>query len=182
MSDPNKIPRADAKLKRLPEEIQAHIVEMCSKPGVTQRAILDWIERECDVKSSTGALSEFLSWYAARQEAKRDEQRIAVFLDEERQLHPELTKEQLFERGQRMFSLLAMSRQDPLEWYRVQRTQAMADTTKLDREKFKRETGELFLKWYADERAKEIAGNSAATHEDKLRALDQLMFPEDWKQ
>ena len=51
----------------------------------------------------------------------------------------------------------------------------------LDREKFRRETCETFLKWYEDKRAKEIAG-SADTFAEKIKQLDQLMFPDDWKQ
>jgi hypothetical protein len=174
-----KIPRADSKLKRLSEEIQQSIFEMCGKPGLTQRAILDWIEKECDVQSSARGLSEFLSWYAARLEARKDEERVNVFLAEERQLHPEMSKDDLFERGQRMFSLLAMSRQDPKAWTTVQKVEIERADSITNRQKFKRETGELILKALADERCKEI-GASGATHEEKLRALDQTLFPEDW--
>jgi hypothetical protein len=48
----------------------------------------------------------------------------------------------------------------------------------LDREKFKRETLELFVKWFEDKRAKEIlqGGDSRA---EQIRKLDHLMFPED---
>ena len=179
MSDSPKLPRADAKLKRLSEAVQARIMEMCAQPGMKQTDVLKWIKDECDVRSSPAALSEFLSWYAARKEARQNEARVSAFLDEERNLHPELTDEQLFERGQRAFSLLAIARQDAKEWTSVQKVGIDKASSQTDRAKFKRETCELFLEWSADEQAKAIAG-SGSTHEEKLRALDQAMFPEDW--
>lgn len=50
------------------------------------------------------------------------------------------------------------------------------EDARLARERFERETCELFLKWNEDQRAKEIAANSESTHQDKLEALGQLMF------
>lgn len=45
----------------------------------------------------------------------------------------------------------------------------------LARAKFQRETADLFLKFYADKRAKEIASSDAGT-EDKMQSLITLMF------
>ena len=50
---------------------------------------------------------------------------------------------------------------------------------RLAQKKFQRETASLFLKWQADERAKAIAG-SGATNAEKIEALGQAMFGEDW--
>ena len=50
----------------------------------------------------------------------------------------------------------------------------------LEREQFQRDTCALFVKWNADQRAKDIAG-STATNADKIEQLGQLMFGEDWK-
>lgn len=180
MSETSRNPRADAKLKRLPEEVQAHIAELCTKPGVTQRSILDWIEKECDVKSSPAALSEWLSWYSARAEARASEARVMAFLDEERQLHPELSDAELFAKGQRMFSLLAIATQDPLAWTRVQKVTVLRDVGELERQKFQRQTCELFVKWAADQRAKDIS-SSSSTNAEKIEALGQLMFGESWQ-
>lgn len=177
MSD--KIPRADAKLKRLSEPVQARIWEMLQQPGCKQSDVLKWIKDECDVRSSAAALSDFLSWYAARQEARSNEARVSAFLDEERNLHPELTDEQLFERGQRAFSLLAIARQDAKEWTTVQKVGIDKSAAQTDRTKFRRETCELFLEWSQNEQAKAIA-SGGSTHSEKLLALDQAMFPEDW--
>lgn len=63
---------------------------------------------------------------------------------------------------------------------RVSAEISKAASTKLDYQKFMRETPEMFLKWYADRRAGEIA-NSTASNADKIERLGQLMFGEDWK-
>jgi len=54
------------------------------------------------------------------------------------------------------------------------------DEIKLSRQRFARETTELFLQWFEDQRAREIAA-SPATNSDKIERLGQLMFGDDWK-
>lgn len=51
---------------------------------------------------------------------------------------------------------------------------------KLAREKFQRDTCELFLKWHADKAALDAA-NGEGTNTDKIERLGQLMFGETWK-
>jgi hypothetical protein len=48
----------------------------------------------------------------------------------------------------------------------------------LDRLKYRRDTLELFVKWYEDQRAKDIL-NSPDSYADRIKRLHQLMFPED---
>ena len=50
----------------------------------------------------------------------------------------------------------------------------------LAREKFRRETCELFIKWAADQRAVELAAGSG-DNSAKIERLGQIMFGEDWK-
>lgn len=49
----------------------------------------------------------------------------------------------------------------------------------LDRAKYQRDTCELFLKWYADKAASDIASGSGDRTE-KIEALGKLIFGEDW--
>ena len=49
----------------------------------------------------------------------------------------------------------------------------------LEREKFRRTTCELFLKWRDDERARTIA-DGPGTNDDKIEQLGQAMFGELW--
>lgn len=51
---------------------------------------------------------------------------------------------------------------------------------KLARERFQRDTCELFLKWHAEKSALDVA-NADASNADKIEKLGQLMFGETWK-
>jgi hypothetical protein len=51
---------------------------------------------------------------------------------------------------------------------------------KLAAQKFQRDTCELFLRWAADRRAADVAASNTS-HSDKIEALGQLMFGDDWK-
>jgi hypothetical protein len=51
----------------------------------------------------------------------------------------------------------------------------------LAREKFMRDTAELFLKWHVDKSAADIAAGTMS-NADKIEHLGQLMFGETWKQ
>ncbi|HOP99128.1 MAG TPA: hypothetical protein PLK78_17055 [Verrucomicrobiota bacterium] len=143
------------------------------------------------------ALSQFLSWYSLQEQFRQDESTTEALLEELKREVPALTEEQLDELGQRTFSLLSIRRQD-LEGFvairsarakaeiekaklqlREQAERRLAEGLKLQREKFRRETCELFLKWWEDKQAREIAASSDS-FADKIRRLDQLMFPDDW--
>jgi hypothetical protein len=50
----------------------------------------------------------------------------------------------------------------------------------LNKQKFQRQSAELFLKWYADKKVKEVV-ESRATNADKIEALGQHIFGEDWQ-
>jgi hypothetical protein len=180
MSDPHKTPRSDAKLKRLDDSIQDAVFRYATTPGVTQADARAWLEREHSVKCSAGAFSEFLSWYGARQRAREREQKIAALLDDERNLRPELSDEELFAKGQRMMTLLTMAEEDPKAWAVVQRTARDREDSILSQQKFQRETIAMFLKWWEDKRAMEIASSSAATA-DKTEQLGKHIFGDLWE-
>jgi hypothetical protein len=59
----------------------------------------------------------------------------------------------------------------------LQKERRQGVETRLSVEKFQRETAELFQKWYADARAKEII-ESKATTSIKTEKLVQLIFGE----
>lgn len=105
-------PRGDSKLKTLPAEVQAALFEQC-KPGYAQAQA--WLLAEHDVKTSTGALSNFYAWFpfslsATASYAKQFEAEIAKL--------PELAgdAEKLSRLSQLGFEMLAMRTQD-LEGY-----------------------------------------------------------------
>jgi hypothetical protein len=91
-----------------------------------------------------------------------------------------LTIEQLEQAGQAFFSKMAIEQEDSLTWKRIQDAKLKLGVLELNRQKFQRDTCELFLKWFEDKRAKEVLASSAS-NSDKIEQLGQLMFGEDWK-
>jgi hypothetical protein len=179
MSTANKLPRRDARLKNLTEAQQERILAAVKAGKDREKEIIPWIKSELGVRTSTGALSDFLSWYVARMQSRADEQAVLAQIDSEAALHPEWTKEFLWERGQRRMEMITIARQDPDAWAKIQKTARDKENSEQSRTEFRRETCELFLEWSQNEKAKAIA-SSNSTHEEKLKALDQAMFPEDW--
>jgi len=54
------------------------------------------------------------------------------------------------------------------------------EALRLQREKFQRETCELFVKWAQDKRAKQIANSKGIGSQEKVEKLGKLIFKEDW--
>jgi len=187
-------PRGDSKLKSLPEERQAAIFEHLREN--TYRKTLQWL-REDGVETSIRALSEFFAWYPLRRQFLEDETTTEALVDQLKKEVGGLSEEQLDALGQRTFSLLAIRRQDTNAFVKVRsaRFKAELETAKLQlrekaearlsrslelqRQKFRRETTELYLKWFEDRKAREIA-SSSVTNSDKIERLGQLMFGADW--
>lgn len=172
----DKKPRADSKLKTLPEERQAVIAEYAL--GHSLAETVAWL-REDGLVTSGAALSEFLSWHRLSHQLKRNESTVAQLLSHLRQERG-MSDEELQKAGQAFFSALAIEQQDSKAWFLSQQTALKKEQLNLDRQKFQRETCSLFLKWSEDRKAREIAV-SGATQTEKIERLGQLMFGEDWK-
>lgn len=56
----------------------------------------------------------------------------------------------------------------------------MGEHLTIARQKFQRETCELFVKWSEDQRARDIAGSKGIGSNEKVDQLGKLMFGEDW--
>jgi len=54
-------------------------------------------------------------------------------------------------------------------------------TLDLLRQRYQRDTAKLFLKWYASQKAKDIADQPESGADEKVERLGRLMFGEDWK-
>lgn len=175
-----KQPRADSKLKRLDLAVMREVVALCDKPQQTLADVIAWLKAERGVSSSVTALSQDLPFLRARVKSAEREAKIEAWLETEKLEHPELSDEELFRRGQRKFSLLTIAEEDPKGWAMIQKTQRDKEGISLDRQKFQRETCELFLRWAADQRASAIA-SSTDSNADKIAKLGELMFGEDWK-
>jgi hypothetical protein len=177
MNEAPQKPRPDATLKTLPDERQAQIWEMLRKKSYEQVAK----ELRADgIQTSRNAVFEFYSWYWSRQRFAEDNAMINHALEELKKEVPSISEDQLFARGQEMFSLLAYMQKDSKGWKRAQDVRSKRLLTDLELQKFQRETCELFLKWAADQRAQEIAASGGLAQSEKIERLGQLMFGEDW--
>ena len=172
-----KKPRADSVLKTLPPERQATIAEYLREHTLTDTR--KWLAAD-GLKTSEAALSGFLSWYSLQQQLVNNETTVAQVLEDLKRNDPTMSEGQLAQAGQMFFSALAIQQQDSLTWKRIQDAKLKLGVLELNRQKFQRDTVELFLKWNADKTAKEIA-SSNSTHADKIEQLGQAMFGEDWK-
>lgn len=195
MSQLEKKPRCDSRLKNLPEERQGEIADYAAEHGLVKCAA--WL-RDDGVATSKSALGEFLGWLQLRGQFREDESTAESLVEQLKKEVPALSEEQLDEMGQRTFSLLSIRRQDLGGFVKVRsaRSKAVLEREKLklrevaekrlqeslglQREKFQRETCELFLKWAEDKRAKGIV-EKGVSNAEKIERLGELMFGEDWK-
>lgn len=152
------------------------------------------------LKVSLQTLSDFMSWWELRLRFNRMELLTQNSEEMLRTFNPELTEEQVRAFGHRVFTSLAIDQNDPETFLAFAKLQlkAVHDTQTLElkrtaekrqqralklkeeevalaREKFARETCELFLKWSSDKKAKAIA-ESSATNSEKIAALRQTYF------
>lgn len=195
-----KKPRADSKLKTLPEERQAEIFEYAGDHSLieTVKWLRDGPSGLAPLVTSKSAVGEFLSWRSLKLQFREDETTTETLLEQLKAEVPEMTEAQLDELGQRTFSLLSIRRQDLDGFVQVRSARAKGELEKaklqlreraesrlgealgLQRQKFQRDTCELFLQWSEDQRAKEIASKAGATNAEKIEALGQLMFGDSW--
>lgn len=178
-------PRGDSKLKTLAPDKQALIVEWLNTG--TREAARARIEREFGVETNGASLSDFYHWFYL----ERDLTESADFADSLKKTLRELPglhldEEQIGRAAQVAFELRAMKAGDTDAFVALRKIRQQDQVVKLAREKqdldeqkYQRETCSLFLKWYADRKAQDIAG-SAASNTEKLEKLGQLMFGEEW--
>jgi hypothetical protein len=188
MSSEKKI-RGDATLKLMPPDRQREIWEKLNAPDGTLAKVRKWLIED-GIKVSLNTLSEFYSWYGLRLRFQQAEQETLTVQDLLRQAAPELPEEKVHAFGEAHFNIKAI-RNDDEELYLAMRTakhKGQMDKAKLalrEREvslkekTWRRETCELFLEWFADARARDIA-KSEEPDDGKVEKLGKLIFGEDW--
>lgn len=188
---PAKI-RRDAKLMSLPPERQAEVIAIATESGITRKT-LDRLRDELGIViGSAQTLSKFWHWYHSPMQRIEREMTargsMTEFIVEKLRASKQgYTDEELFQFGQRMFAERAIALENQAEWVTTQSAARDKEKVALKKEevglatqKFRRETCELFLKWYEQKQAQDIAA-SGATHSEKIERLGQLMFGEGWK-
>jgi hypothetical protein len=166
--------RPDAAWMRLPPEAQKELAsELDRKTLAEARA---WLAEKHGVRMSPSALSRFYSWFHVTRTIQ-DSRDIASQIGAQLKAFGggDLDDDRVNKVTQRAFELMALRRQDPKLFCNMRRLRQNDTRLELDRARFQRDTCQLFLRWYADRRAGEIA-QSGSTNADKIGALRQLMF------
>jgi hypothetical protein len=112
-------PRADAKLKTLPEERQREIAEFADKRTLAETVA--WLGTS-GVEVSSCALSRFLGWHRLKEQMGRNEVVVEELLATQAERRPELTEERVSALGQMFFCELALEQRDAKAWSLAQRT------------------------------------------------------------
>lgn len=185
--------RSDSKLKNLPEERQEQIIAWTREPkSETTPGGLQHAREQLaadGVKVSLRALSEFVSWWRLEERFSSASERAQQF--EARLLqNPDFSPERAREAGQALFTMEAMEAGDAQTFVSLEslalaqrsaKTKFELEREKLDvsKKRLQLVTCEKFLEWFKDERARQIADGSG-TNAQKIEALGQAMFGEDW--
>jgi hypothetical protein len=170
-------PRSDSQLKTLPDERQADIIDHLRNNSLA--ATVAWL-RSSGVETSAAALSDFHSWFHLRSRLARNQSTVETLLEKIQAEDPAIAPEKLFMLGQEMFSAMAIEQADPKSWYLTQRLNQKRGELSLARQRFLRDTCALFIKWSADQRARDIAAGPS-TNTEKIEQLGKLMFGEEWQ-
>jgi len=118
--------RSDAKLKTLPEDIQAEMWRMRRTPvdaegrpckpkdgsAMSQEAVLEWLLDTHSVSSSTGAFSEWERWYPVEKNFREANETAEQSMEDLRRMNPDISPIKVMEHGQLVFSMKAMKQED----------------------------------------------------------------------
>lgn len=182
-------PRADSRLKTLPEERQAAIFEYLL--AHTYEEAVAWLRAD-GVKTSRNAVFQFREWYQDKANYEAAGRRAENLVELLKGQQPEISAAELEKYARLAFETEAVRQQDREGWLALKTAQhqaEMAERTlglkeqelKLKQAKFRRETCALFLAWAEDQRAKAVLAGSGSNAE-KIERLGQLMFGDDWNE
>jgi len=124
---------SNAVLKTLPDERQATIAQYSRDHSLEET--VKWLADD-GIETSTGALSNFLSWYSLQQQLARNASTVETLLNEARKANPNWTPRQIEQAGQAFFSALALEQQDIKTWFLTQQTQIKKQQQLDDQAKF----------------------------------------------
>lgn len=181
--------RPDAKLLNLPEDQYQTLVDWLLA-GLPYREVKRRLAEEMSISTSDAALSKFWSTccgpalLARRQRAVSMADEIAEAVAARPGEFDAATVDAL---KQKAFELAINPQADPRDVKGLFMLVLKARAQDIDREelrlaqdRFRRETAELFIRWAADQRAREIADAKGVGTEEKIEQLGKLMFGEEW--
>jgi hypothetical protein len=180
----------------LPQEQQEQIIGWLFTPGLRGKDIKRLIKSEMDINTSEAAISDFWDKIAAPVLIARRAKAVKLADDYGNAMESTPGRFDQATIGivkQRIFQLASDPTADTKELalllnlvLKAQANESAATANELKardvnlREKtFQRETCELFIKWYADERAKSIV-EGPGDNDAKREKLGQMLFGEEW--
>ena len=122
-------PNSNAVLKTLPDERQATIAQYARDHSLEET--VKWLIED-GLETSTGALSNFLSWYSLQQQLARNASTVETLLADYVKTDPKLPPEKIQAMGQAFFSAMCLAQQDPDAWVLVQRLNLQRSALALD--------------------------------------------------
>lgn len=183
--------RSDAVLAGLPDDKQQQIEDAVRPLSIRQGVA--HLAGEWDIVASKTTLSDWLNERQARREAQEARDRVRKAMIQADVILDGITETTA---ADRMDNALMMGvrewmsdhkikggdPRDVAEIYKIltkdRELRQKSRSLDLDEQKYQRETCALFLKWFDDKRAREIAGGSG-THDDKIVAMKSLFFTEE---
>jgi len=126
-------PNSNAVLKTLPDERQVAIAQYARDHSLDQTVA--WLQAD-GIKTSSGPLSNFLSWYGLQQQLTRNASTVETLLVEYRRRNPQATPQELQEVGQLFFNAMALEQQDPKQWFFAQQLALKKQVLEFEQAKF----------------------------------------------
>lgn len=175
-------------MEGLEDDEQRQIIEWLLTPQLGYKKVAALVKKEFGIPCNYGALDEFFQSYVApyliakRQRAVGVAQQVGQDIREAPGTFNKVTIDAL---EQKAFELANNPMSNPKDVkaiftlvLKAWSEQRKGEEFGLSKKKFQRDTAELFIKWSADERAKQVLA-SGATQSDMIEAIGRAMF-EDW--
>lgn len=179
----NNTPRADAVLKNLSKERQHEIWLRRTEGPEAERslaALCQWL-REDGIKATPRMLSEFLSWYGARQDLQETGDLLETFEEFTRKRNPDWSAEKVRDVAVQFFMAHTAAKRDVNKFVSIatldQNERFGRTKAKLDERKVSVAEGRLALlkqKAAQADQAKGILGDQALTEDQKRQRMLQL--------
>lgn len=163
-----KKPRADSKLKTLPDALQEELYQLLRHN--TQEKVIVWLEEKHDIATSAAALSSFWVWYQSSSLKPAAQFADALRSQFEKMPQLKIDAEQMAAITQTAFEIKAAQDRDPKLFFALRKAQRDAAKLKLD----ERKVAILEAKAALAQKTEDILSDKTLTEEEQaahVRAL-----------
>jgi hypothetical protein len=180
-------PRSDSKLLNLPPEQESQLVDMLLSGIPYHKVILLLKKKPFVIDTSLGSLSDFYQQRCAAKLLTRGSEaaKLAEMIGAAAAKSPGLDAGIIAGLKQKAFEIVINPHAGSEEvmfiigqFLKLRDQDLKSEQVTLSKKKFQRDTSALFIKWFDDQRAKQILSGSG-TKAEKIEALGRAMF-DDW--